>query len=144
MKWKLTCAVEREGDWYVSFCDDLNIASQGRTIEEAKNNLEEAIEMFFEDASPSEVMSALSNLEPEDAVEVQRQADIPSYTRSQDTRWELSVAWNTPKIRTPSLQDTRRSWFQGDKTDGQPYTDAGKDRNGTGMDYDYRARSQSQ
>lgn len=92
MKWKLKCAAEREGDWYISFCDDLNIASQGRTIEKTKNNLEEAIEMFFEDASPSEVMSALSNLEPEDAVEVQRQADIPPYTRSRDTRWELCVA----------------------------------------------------
>ncbi|MDE0630994.1 MAG: type II toxin-antitoxin system HicB family antitoxin [Caldilineaceae bacterium] len=92
MKWKLKCAVEQEGDWYVSFCDELSIASQGRTVEEAKNNLEEAIRMFFEDASPSEIMKALSSLEPEVTVEIQREADIPPNMRSQDTHWELSVA----------------------------------------------------
>lgn len=70
--------------------------------------MEEASEMFFEDASPSEVMSALSNLEPEDAVEVQQQADIPPYTRSQDTRWELSVAWNTAKIRRVTVHTRMR------------------------------------
>lgn len=92
MKWKLKCAVEREGDWYVSFCDELSIASQGRTVEEAKNNLEEAIRMFFEDASPSEIMKALSNLEPEVKVEIKREVDIPPHMNSQDTHWELSVA----------------------------------------------------
>ena len=92
MKWKLKCAVEQEGDWYVSFCDELSIASQGRTVEEARNNLEEAIRMFFEDASPGEIMKALSNLEPEVKVEIQREADVSPCMRSQDTHWELSVA----------------------------------------------------
>lgn len=92
MKWKLKCAVEQEGDWYVSFCDELSIASQGRTVEEARNNLEEAIRMFFEDASPSEIMKALSNLEAEVKVEIRREADIPPHVRSRDTHWELSVA----------------------------------------------------
>ena len=92
MKWKIKCAIDQEGDWYVSYCDDLNIASQGRSIDEAKNNLEEAIEMFFEDASPTEIMDALSNLEPEITVEIQRQVDIPPYMSAQATQWELSVA----------------------------------------------------
>ena len=91
MKWKLKCAVEREGDWYASFCDELSIASQGRTVEEAKTNLEEAIRMFFEDASPSEIMKVPSNLEAEVKVEIQREADIPLCKRSRDTQWELSV-----------------------------------------------------
>lgn len=84
--------MEQEGDWYASFCDELSIASQGRTVEEARNSLEEAIEMFFEDASTSEIMKALPSLEPEAKVEIQRDADILPCMRSQDTQWELSVA----------------------------------------------------
>ena len=91
VKWKLKCAVEREGDWYASFYDELSIASQGRTVEEARSSLEEAIEMFFEDASTSEIMKVLSNLEAEVTVEIQREADIPPCMRSQDTQWEFSV-----------------------------------------------------
>lgn len=92
MRWKLKCAIEPEGEWYVSYCDDLSIASQGRTIDEAKNNLEEAIEMFFEDASPSEIVNALSKLEPEVTVKLQRPVDNPSDMSPQSTHWELSVA----------------------------------------------------
>lgn len=112
MRWKLKCAVEQEGDWYVSYCDDLSIASQGRTLEEAKNNLEEAIQMFFEDASPREVMQALSNLEPEVTVKIEREVDASPYMSPQDTHWELSVAYNTTKVCPSNLQDSRRSWFQ--------------------------------
>jgi len=52
---KLTCLIEREGDGYVSFCPELDIASQGQTIEEARRNLVEALELFFETADPEEV-----------------------------------------------------------------------------------------
>ena len=40
---------------YVSFCPELDVASQGDTIEEARANLVEAVELFLETASPSEI-----------------------------------------------------------------------------------------
>ncbi len=51
---QLTAIIEREGDGYVSLCPELDIASQGQTIEEARANLQEALELFFESASPEE------------------------------------------------------------------------------------------
>ncbi len=54
---KLSCLIEREGDGYVSLCPELDIASQGDTIEESRANLIEAIELFFETADPSEVQT---------------------------------------------------------------------------------------
>ena len=71
MRWKLKCVIEPEDDWYVSSCEELGIASQGETVNEAKENLEEAIEMFFEDASQSEILSLLAHLKPESPVEIQ-------------------------------------------------------------------------
>ncbi|MCM0592928.1 MAG: type II toxin-antitoxin system HicB family antitoxin [Gloeotrichia echinulata IR180] len=56
---QLTAIIEREGDGYVSLCPELDIASQGDTIEEARNNLLEALELFFETADPSEVQERL-------------------------------------------------------------------------------------
>ena len=50
----LTSLIERDGDGYVALCPQLDIASQGDTIEEARRNLVEAVEVFFEAASPSE------------------------------------------------------------------------------------------
>jgi len=55
MEKQLTAIIEREGDGYVSLCPELDIASQGGTIEEARDNLREALELFFESASPDEV-----------------------------------------------------------------------------------------
>jgi len=52
---QLTAIIEREGDGYVSLCPELDIASQGDTVEEARLNLVEALELFFESADPSEV-----------------------------------------------------------------------------------------
>ena len=51
----LTALIEKEGDGYVSLCPQLDIASQGATIEEARRNLIEAIELFLESASSSEI-----------------------------------------------------------------------------------------
>jgi predicted RNase H-like HicB family nuclease len=56
---KLTALIEREGDGYVSLCPELNIASQGDTIESARDNLREALELFFETASPEEIKQRL-------------------------------------------------------------------------------------
>jgi len=52
---KLTAIIEREGDGYVSLCPELDIASQGYNIEEARNNLREALELFFDTASSKEI-----------------------------------------------------------------------------------------
>jgi len=56
---KLTAIIEREGDAYVSLCPELDIASQGCNIEEARNNLQEALELFFEAASSEEIKQRL-------------------------------------------------------------------------------------
>lgn len=56
---QLTAVIEREGDGYVSTCSELDIVSQGRTVEEARLNLLEAVEGFFEVASPSEIRRRL-------------------------------------------------------------------------------------
>ena len=55
MEKQLTAIIEREGDGYVSLCPELDIASQGGTIEEAHDNLREALELFFESAPPDEI-----------------------------------------------------------------------------------------
>lgn len=52
---QLTVIIEREGDGYVSLCPELDIASQGGSIEEARQNLREALELFFEVAAPGEL-----------------------------------------------------------------------------------------
>jgi predicted RNase H-like HicB family nuclease len=54
-----TAIIEKENDGYVSLCPELDIASQGNTVEEAKYNLQEAIELFFEHASRDEIVSRL-------------------------------------------------------------------------------------
>jgi predicted RNase H-like HicB family nuclease len=56
---KLTALIEREGDGYVSLCPEVDIASQGDTIESARDNLREALELFFETASPEEIKQRL-------------------------------------------------------------------------------------
>jgi len=59
MKRQLTAIIEREGDGYVSLCPELDIASQGNTIQEARENLREALELFFETASMEEIKNRL-------------------------------------------------------------------------------------
>ena len=56
---ELTAIIEREGNGYVSLCPELDVASQGDTIEEARANLVEALELFFESASPEELRGRL-------------------------------------------------------------------------------------
>jgi len=55
----LTALIEREGDGYVSLCPELDIASQGDSVEEARRNLEEALQLFFETASHTEIEERL-------------------------------------------------------------------------------------
>jgi predicted RNase H-like HicB family nuclease len=56
---ELTAIIEREGDGYVALCPELDIASQGASVEEARRNLGEAVELFFETADASEVQRRL-------------------------------------------------------------------------------------
>ena len=50
-----TAIVEKEGDMYVALCPELDVASQGESIEQATANLKEAVELFVECADPEEV-----------------------------------------------------------------------------------------
>jgi predicted RNase H-like HicB family nuclease len=52
---RLTALIQREDDGYVALCPELDIASQGDTVEEARANLIEAVELFFEAADPAEI-----------------------------------------------------------------------------------------
>ena len=52
---QLTAIIEREGEGFVALCPELDIASQGDTVDEARDNLKEALELFFETASADEV-----------------------------------------------------------------------------------------
>jgi predicted RNase H-like HicB family nuclease len=53
----LTAVIHREDDGYVSLCPELDIASQGDSIQEARDNLREALELFFECASSDEIQA---------------------------------------------------------------------------------------
>ena len=52
---RMTAIIEREDDGFVALCPEVDIASQGSTIEEARANLVEALTLFFETASPQEI-----------------------------------------------------------------------------------------
>ncbi|MEQ9230911.1 MAG: type II toxin-antitoxin system HicB family antitoxin [Cyclobacteriaceae bacterium] len=58
-KFQFTAVIEKEGQGYVSLCPELDIASQGDSVEEASANLKEAVEAFFETASSSEINQRL-------------------------------------------------------------------------------------
>ena len=52
---QLTAIVEREGSGYVALCPEVDVASQGDSVAEARQNLEEALALFFEAAPDEEV-----------------------------------------------------------------------------------------
>ncbi len=51
MSVKVTVIIQKEDTWYVAKCVENNVASQGKTIEEALSNLTEALQLYFEDDS---------------------------------------------------------------------------------------------
>ena len=59
MNRSFTAIIEREDDGFVALCPELDIASQGSSVAEARANLSEAIGLFFEAASPAEVARRL-------------------------------------------------------------------------------------
>ena len=52
---RLTAIIEREDDGFVALCPEVDVASQGSSIEEARANLVEALTLFFEVADESEI-----------------------------------------------------------------------------------------
>lgn len=56
---QFTAIIERDGNIYVAHCPELDIASQGQSVAEARSNLTEAIELFLEAATPSEIKQRL-------------------------------------------------------------------------------------
>ena len=56
---QLTAVIERDENGYVATCQELGVVSQGKTVEEARLNLVEAVEGFFRAASPSEIRRRL-------------------------------------------------------------------------------------
>ena len=58
---QFTAIIEREDDGYVALCPELDIASQGESVTEARSNLREAIELFLETASPAEISRRLKD-----------------------------------------------------------------------------------
>jgi predicted RNase H-like HicB family nuclease len=59
MNKKLTAIIERENGGYVALCPELDVASQGDTVGDARKNLQEALELFFETASSEEIKTRL-------------------------------------------------------------------------------------
>ena len=60
MQKRLTAIIQAEGAGFVSLCPELDIASQGDTVEQAKDNLRAALELFFKCAAPAEVQERLA------------------------------------------------------------------------------------
>lgn len=56
---QFTALIHREGEWFVALCPELDVASQGKTVEDARCNLIEALELFFEEAGESEIQERL-------------------------------------------------------------------------------------
>ena len=52
---RLTAIVEREGEGYLALCPEVDVASQGASVSEARDNLAEALALLFEDAPGEEI-----------------------------------------------------------------------------------------
>ncbi len=59
MTHRFTAIIEREGNWFVAHCPELDIASQGENVEQARAMLAEAVVLFLETASEEEVIGRL-------------------------------------------------------------------------------------
>jgi predicted RNase H-like HicB family nuclease len=55
---QVTAIIEREGSGYVALCPELDVASQGDSIESARNNLQEAVELFLKLQTPRKLSDA--------------------------------------------------------------------------------------
>ena len=64
MKRTLTASVTREGNWYVAQCLEVDVASQGKTADDALANLREALELHFEPPTAT-ILPAIRPIEVE-------------------------------------------------------------------------------
>jgi predicted RNase H-like HicB family nuclease len=71
MQYTLTAILTREEGGFVALCPELDVVSQGETVEEAKANLKEAVELFFECASGPEVRQRMASESYISSMEVQ-------------------------------------------------------------------------
>ena len=64
-KYTLSAIVHREGKWYVASSPETKVASQGRSVEEALANLEEAVELYIEEFGykPKKELTLLTKIE---------------------------------------------------------------------------------
>jgi predicted RNase H-like HicB family nuclease len=63
MTFKGTVKIDQEEDWVVATCLENNVASQGKTIDEAISNLKEAIMLYYEDETKKEELDVLQNVQ---------------------------------------------------------------------------------
>jgi predicted RNase H-like HicB family nuclease len=56
---QFTAIIQQEGKYFVALCPELDVASQGRNVEEARRNIVEAVELFLEEAPPAEIKQRL-------------------------------------------------------------------------------------
>jgi predicted RNase H-like HicB family nuclease len=54
---RLTAVITKEDEWYVAHCLELGVVSQGKTVEEAQQNLREAVELYIESFEDVEIPS---------------------------------------------------------------------------------------
>lgn len=113
---RLTAIVEREGDGYVAHCPEMDVASQGNSVAEARTKLEEALTLFFETASEEEV---------------ERRTQSECYV----THVEVAVGWAAGSLGSGGVPHSHDPWlYRGEKA-RQPCRDA----EGTGWSNDHGA-----
>ena len=56
---QFTSVIQEENMWFVALCPELDVASQGKTVEQARKNLIEAVGLLLGCASPSELKRRL-------------------------------------------------------------------------------------
>jgi predicted RNase H-like HicB family nuclease len=61
LTFKGTIKIEREENWVVATCLENNVASQGKTVEDAMDNLKEAIALYYENEANEDDLNYLEN-----------------------------------------------------------------------------------
>ncbi|MBU4351246.1 type II toxin-antitoxin system HicB family antitoxin [Candidatus Parcubacteria bacterium] len=61
MSYKFTAVINKEGKWYVAYCLELGVVSQGKTIEKAQENLKEAVDLYLEDRPKLKKLGSWTN-----------------------------------------------------------------------------------
>ena len=67
---KFTAVIQKEEDMYVALCPEMDIGSQGETVQNARENLQEAVELFLEDANPEEIKTRMHEEQYISSIEV--------------------------------------------------------------------------